>query len=329
MLGMYSNTTDDGCFPEGGGEPSDFCKATTRNNPLEDWEPTFVVFALTADHVQAAVSFAVAHSLCIAVAGTGHDFLNRHSCYNGMLIRTTLLKGFEWALDDKRGPAGTVKVGSGVTFSEISKSAAENKRMVAQGWGITVGIAGWTMGGGHGPFAGSFGLGVDNLVEAEVVTADGNLLTANATTNTDVWRALRGGGGSAFGVVTSMTLRAHPVPEGGITTFRTGWGGNGCQSGIALLQKVLHHVFDFMLNVDTRWSGLVFITPTNSTDASTCYKTWTLWSQYSFLGPSSLGTSTWTAFTKVAGEKPATPEVLSFQDQWDRASQYPLEQIAE
>jgi len=75
---------------------TEFCKASVRNNPLEKWTPAFVVWPLTSKHIQTAVKFATNHNLCIMVAGTGHDFLNRHSCDNGVFIRTSLMKNINW-----------------------------------------------------------------------------------------------------------------------------------------------------------------------------------------------------------------------------------------
>ena len=100
------------------------CFAATRNWPLHGWDPAFTVFATTAEHVQLAVRFAATHNLCVAVAGTGHDFMNRHSCDNGVFIRTTLLKEQVWNLDDPRWPDGSVRLGAGTTFRECSNSRA-------------------------------------------------------------------------------------------------------------------------------------------------------------------------------------------------------------
>jgi ribonuclease T2 len=83
--------------------------------------PAFVVWPVNATQVQIAVNFAVKHNLCIMVAGTGHDFLNRHSCKDGFFIRTSLLKSVSWDLTDSKGfgnPDGNVKFGAGFVFSE-------------------------------------------------------------------------------------------------------------------------------------------------------------------------------------------------------------------
>jgi ribonuclease T2 len=166
------------------------------------------------------VKFARYHNLCICVAGTGHDFLNRHTCNNGVFIRTSLMKNVEWDLTDSKGfgnPDGNVKFGPGLVFSEVHKSAADNGRFVSSGWATTVGIVGWSIGGGHGPFATGKGLGVDNILEVDVVLNNGSLITANAKQNSDLWWAIRGGGGSNWGVITAITVRAFKIPTGGFS----------------------------------------------------------------------------------------------------------------
>merc|ERR1719492_93618 len=123
-----------------------------------------------------------------------------------------MIKGMEFDMENKRGfdwDEGNVRVGSGVVFSELHKACAENGCAVSSGWAITVGIAGWSTGGGHGPIANYAGLGVDNLLEAKVVTSDGSLITVNAKQNSDLFWAMRGGGGSTWGIIVEFTLRTH------------------------------------------------------------------------------------------------------------------------
>lgn len=94
-----------------------------------------------------------------------------------------------------------------------------------------MGVIGWSIGGGHGPFAPGKGLGVDNILEAEIVTATGDLIIANSTTNSDLYWAIRGGGGSSWGIFTSITFKAHKIPEGGFTLWSGIWKGNMCEEG--------------------------------------------------------------------------------------------------
>jgi ribonuclease T2 len=102
-------------------------------------------------------------------------------------------------------------------FSEAHKQAASVNRFVVSGWAITVGVIGWSIGGGHGPFAPGKGVGVDNILEATLINAKGEILTVNSTSNSDLYWAIRGGGGSAWGLFTSITYRMHKIPDGGFT----------------------------------------------------------------------------------------------------------------
>jgi len=143
---------------------------------------------------------------------------------------------------------------------EVQQAASERGRLLSSGWSISVGVVGWSIGGGHGPFAPSKGMGVDNVLEVELVTADGSLVVANAEQNSDLWWALRGGGGSAFGVITSITLRAHATPEGGLSRGVIAWEGNMCTNDRQRLHNILDGFAGWSLRRDERWSGLVFHT---------------------------------------------------------------------
>uniref|UniRef100_A0A7S2VN48 FAD-binding PCMH-type domain-containing protein n=1 Tax=Zooxanthella nutricula TaxID=1333877 RepID=A0A7S2VN48_9DINO len=246
------------CMP--GENASDFCKQSTRNWPRV-WSPAFIAWPLTSTHVQRLIKFASKHRLCVGVAGTGHDFLNRHSCDQGLFIRTTLMKEIQWNLygNNAWGHAdGTVRLGPGLTFTEIQKSGSEQPRksFVASGWCPTVGIIGWSTGGGHGPYGRSKGLGVDNILEVELVTGDGTSVVANATTNADLFWAIRGGGGSVWGVVTAITVRAHAVPERGITSVALQFIWDADDAGLEELREVVQAYPDWALGLDARWSGV-------------------------------------------------------------------------
>ena len=120
------------CFVKG--FVSEFCFMATRNEPYNGWQPAFIVWPLNAKHVQVAVTFATKHQLPICVAGTGHDFLDRHSCgNNGLMIRTSLLNDLTYV--------GThaLRVGSGVTFAQMEAEASTHGQFVASGWAPTVG----------------------------------------------------------------------------------------------------------------------------------------------------------------------------------------------
>ena len=116
-----------------------------------------------------------------------------------------------------------------------TRAASDRNRIVASGWTRTVGVAGWSLGGGHGPFNNWAGLGVDNLLEAELVLANGSLVTANARHNSDLFWALRGGGGSTWGVLTTLTLRAHAFR--GFHQRSATWIGDACTTGNSLIEQ--------------------------------------------------------------------------------------------
>eukprot|EP00475_Leptophrys_vorax_P035987 TRINITY_DN6003_c0_g2_i1.p1 TRINITY_DN6003_c0_g2~~TRINITY_DN6003_c0_g2_i1.p1 ORF type:complete len:558 (+),score=124.73 TRINITY_DN6003_c0_g2_i1:21-1694(+) len=265
---------------------SEFCAAATRNTPREGYNPGLIVWPLTVEDVSKSVQFARKHDMCIMVAGTGHDFQNRHSCQDGLFVRMSLFKGIDWDLTDEKAfgwPEGNVKFGAGIVFSEAQKSAADHGRFVSSGWATTVGIVGWSIGGGHGPFAPTAGLGVDNILEVELVTANGSVVVANARTNRDLFWAIRGGGGSTWGIITAITIRAHTAPE----KYRLMIGlmeGSMCDDGLKLLQEHIHFHQQWMLQLDQRFSGLVFYTPQFNSSNPACNSSWSIASVYAFTG---------------------------------------------
>ena len=262
------------------------CAMETRNSPYQ-WRPAFTVWALKAAHVVTAVKFATAHRLCVMVAGPGHDFLNRHSCPDGVFIRTTLMKHQEFLASV--GDHGAFKFGPGIVFSEGHEFAAQNNRVISSGWASTVGIIGWSVGGGHGPFAPACGLGPDNILEAEIVGADGKLRIANATSHRDLWWAIRGGGGSTWGVITSITIRAHPIPAGGFTRIMAQWSGStrgGNDEGMEKFVNLTNDYARWAVSVGNRFGGLTFWTPVRWTDNDgSLVANWTMTIVQNFQGP--------------------------------------------
>eukprot|EP01061_Rhynchopus_euleeides_P025402 TRINITY_DN4105_c0_g1_i3.p1 TRINITY_DN4105_c0_g1~~TRINITY_DN4105_c0_g1_i3.p1 ORF type:complete len:555 (+),score=210.49 TRINITY_DN4105_c0_g1_i3:41-1666(+) len=201
---------------------TDFCKAQTTQ-VYGNADPDFVVFVLTARHVQTTVRFARRHRLCIVVAGSGHEFVGRNQplhCNGGsILIRTTLMRSKEADLDDVAELGHeSFRFGAGMVFAEAQEFAASHGRMIMSGLCPTVGIVGWLLGGGHGPFGPRLGLGVDQLLSASVVLPTGRLVTVTANgPYSDLFRAMRGGGGSTWGIITNIVIKAHPIPADGLT----------------------------------------------------------------------------------------------------------------
>jgi FAD/FMN-containing dehydrogenase len=176
--------------------------------PLHDTidpRPAMVVEARGAADVRAAVVAAREHDLPLAVQATGHG---THVPADGaILVRTSAMAAV--LVDAERGVA---RVGPGAVWGDVLAAAAPFGLAPLSGSSPTVGVTGYTLGGGLGWLARRHGFAADSLLRAEVVTADGSIVTATAHDHADLFWALRGGGGS-FGVVTAMELRLHPVAE--------------------------------------------------------------------------------------------------------------------
>nr|L0E2Q5.1 RecName: Full=FAD-linked oxidoreductase phqH; AltName: Full=Paraherquamide biosynthesis cluster protein H; Flags: Precursor [Penicillium fellutanum]AGA37275.1 oxidoreductase [Penicillium fellutanum] len=170
--------------------------------------------------VQQVIQFAASHRLRLAIRNTGHDLAGRSSAPNSLQLHTAGLKGIDYVESfTPQAPAGqsvpsdgpAVTVGAGVLTGELYSAAAEAGYTVVGGSCSTVGIAGgWMQGGGYGILTPSRGLGVDNVLEIGVVTAQGVYVTANQYQNQDLFWAIRGGGGGTFGAVVHVTFRTYP-----------------------------------------------------------------------------------------------------------------------
>ena len=188
-------------------EPGDDGYDETRrvHNGLIDKRPALIARCLTTADVVDAVNLGREQRLEISVRGGGHNVAGTAVTAGGLMIDLASMKGIH---ADPR--ARTIRAQPGLTWREFNRAAAIHGLATTGGVVSTTGIAGLTLGGGLGYLMGKHGLAVDNLVSAEVVTADGRVLTASAEENDDLFWALRGGGGN-FGVVTSFLYRAHPV----------------------------------------------------------------------------------------------------------------------
>jgi hypothetical protein len=154
----------------------------------------------------------------VLVRNTGHDFLGRSTGAGALAIWTQDLKNISFGTwDDKFYKGPSVTVGAGVIGYEVLEAANKQGLTVVSGECATVGLAGgFTQGGGHSALSTQFGLAADQTLSFDVVTAKGDIVTASATQNSDLYWALSGGGGGTYGVVVSMTVRAYTAkPVGG------------------------------------------------------------------------------------------------------------------
>ncbi|TMA10812.1 MAG: FAD-binding oxidoreductase [Deltaproteobacteria bacterium] len=190
--------------------PSDpgYDEARTIWNAMIDRRPGVIVRCAGAQDVVQAVRSAREHGLTLAVRGGGHNIAGNAVCDDGLMIDLTPMKSVR--VDRARR---TARMGPGVTLGEFDREAQAFGLATPLGINSTTGVAGLTLGGGFGWLSRRFGLTIDNLTSADVVTAAGELVKASAAENSDLFWAIRGGGGN-FGVVTSFEFRLHEVgPE--------------------------------------------------------------------------------------------------------------------
>lgn len=182
-------------------------EARRVHNGLIDKRPGAIARCASSADVAAAIGFARSNDLEISVRGGGHGVAGLAVTDGGVMIDLSAMKSV-----DVDPEARTVQAGGGVIWSELNDAAHAHGLAVTGGIVSTTGIAGYTLGGGLGWLMPKIGLAVDNLLAAEVVTADGQVQKVDADSQPDLFWALRGGGGN-FGVVTSFTYRLHPLAE--------------------------------------------------------------------------------------------------------------------
>ncbi|HWF74594.1 MAG TPA: FAD-binding oxidoreductase [Solirubrobacteraceae bacterium] len=174
-------------------------------NGCFDRRPGLIARCTSVEDVRAAVDFGRENGLTVAVRAGGHSAQGYGMCDDGLAIDLSPLKAI-----DVDPEARTVRAQGGVTWGEFDAATQEHGLAVTGGRFSTTGIAGLTLASGSGWLERRCGLTGDNLLSAEVVTADGAVLTASATENPDLFWGLRGGGGN-FGIVTSFTYRLHEI----------------------------------------------------------------------------------------------------------------------
>ena len=174
-------------------------------NAMVDKRPALIARCSGTADVINSVNFAKENGLLISVRGGGHNFPGNSVCNDGLMIDLSRMTGV------RVDPAArTVRAQGGTKWGAFDHETQAFGLAAPGGTDVDTGIAGLTLGGGIGWLSGSYGLSCDNLVSADVVTADGRSFTASADENPDLLWGLRGGGGN-FGVVTSLEYRLHPV----------------------------------------------------------------------------------------------------------------------
>ncbi|KAK2745697.1 hypothetical protein FQN57_003594 [Myotisia sp. PD_48] len=172
----------------------------------------YAVAASSACDVKKTVAFAKSHNIRLVVRNTGHDYYGKSTGAGALAVWTHRLKGIELLDYESALYTGkAMKVGAGVQVMEANEVAKKNNLLVVGGNCPSVGLAGgYTQGGGHGQLTTKFGLSADQVLEWEVITAEGEHLLVSPTSHVDLYWALSGGGGGTYAVVLSMTIKAHP-----------------------------------------------------------------------------------------------------------------------
>jgi FAD/FMN-containing dehydrogenase len=194
---------------------------TQASGWVNGWTSTpsaYAVRAETAADVAAAIKFAARHRVRLVVKGGGHSYMGGSSAPDSLLVWTRAMQAIE--VHEAFVPQGStakpipaVSVGAGCIWGRVYDAVTTKHGRYVQGGGCTtVGVAGLVQGGGFGSFSKGFGLAAASLLEAEIVTADGDIRIVNDAREPELLWALKGGGGGTFGVVTRLTLKTHTLP---------------------------------------------------------------------------------------------------------------------
>ena len=189
-------------------ESAEYDDARSLWNAMIDRRPALILDCRAEEDVSHAVGFAAEHGVRLSIFGAGHNIAGNAVCEGGLMISFRKMKAIDVDPDSR-----TIRVEPGATLGDLDAATQAHSLAVPTGINSTTGIAGLTLGGGFGWLSRKYGMTVDNLLSARVVLADGSVVVASESENSDLFWGLRGGGGN-FGVVTSFEFQAHPVgPE--------------------------------------------------------------------------------------------------------------------
>lgn len=224
--------------------PQDSAYDDTRKvyNGMINKHPGMIVKCVDVADVISAVNFGRENKLLVAVRGGGHNGGGLGLCDDGLVID---LSGIKFVRVDTSEQ--TVRVGGGNIWGEVDHATHPFGLAVPAGIISTTGVGGLTLGGGVGHLSRKYGLTIDNLLEADMVLADGSFVTVSANQNTDLFWAIRGGGGN-FGIVTSFKFKAHKV--------KTVFGGPTFWP-IEKTEEIMSWYHDFITNAPDELNGFI------------------------------------------------------------------------
>ncbi|MGZ5200379.1 MAG: FAD-binding protein [Telluria sp.] len=291
---------------------------TQNSGWLDAWTPAPSAYAIKARHagdVAAGINFARDNKLRLVVKGGGHSYLGTSNAPDSLLIWTRAMN--QVTLHDafvghgcagRVAPVPAVSAGAGAMWMDLYQAVTtEGGRYVQGGSCTTVGVAGLVQSGGFNSFSKGFGTAAAGLLEAEIVTADGQVRIVNECSDPDLFWALKGGGGGTFGVVTRVTLRTHDLPQ----FFGAAWGVIKARSDAAFARLIarfvahyhktlfnphwgehVHFRVDNVLEIDMVSQGL---DPIQARAAWQPFFDWVMASPDDFLIKSPLGAGAWDA----------------------------------
>jgi FAD/FMN-containing dehydrogenase len=184
---------------------TDYNNSRKVYNGMIDKHPGMIVMCVDVADVMASVNFGRENNLLVAIRGGGHNGGGLGVCDDGLVID---LSGIKFVRVDTSDD--TVRIGGGNLWGEVDHATHPFGLAIPAGIISTTGVGGLTLGGGVGHLSRKYGLTIDNLLEADMVLADGSFVTVSAKQNSDLFWAIRGGGGN-FGIVTSFKFQAHKV----------------------------------------------------------------------------------------------------------------------
>src|SRR5471030_883118 len=257
---------------------------TENSGWLDAWAPAPSVYAIKArdaGDVAAGINFARDNKLRLVVKGGGHSYLGTSNAPDSLLIWTramnkvTLLDAFVGqGCAGRVAPVPAVSAGAGAMWMDLYHAVTtEGGRYVQGGSCTTVGVAGLVQSGGFNSFSKGFGTAAAGLLEAEIVTADGRVRIVNEYNDSDLFWALKGGGGGTFGVVTRVTLRTHALPPffGGVSVVIRASSDDAFRT---LVERFIAFYGDSLFN--RHWGEIANVRPGRRLDIQMAFQDLTL-----------------------------------------------------